>query len=140
MSYSPPIGTTDLYLEGIKTSLVGTVDLAKVVVVSPTQIATLLWFEELHKMYWEASYDFGGELRADSFMLNLNSFMLGVTYEPEGLESLVNFASPNTLFIFNGSDVLSTAVQAVGMICAGYENGKLLSLGNFDPRDVYEKS
>lgn len=113
---------------------------AKVVVVSPNQLATLLWFEELHKAYWEASYDFGGELRADHFIISPESFVLGVTPDTHDLEQLLGFVSPNSLFILNGSTELLVEAQAVNMTLACCENGKLLSLGKFDPRDLYAKS
>ena len=112
---------------------------AKVLVVSPTKVDTLHWFEEFKEAYWSSSYDFGGGLQEDSFTINQEWFALGLHPTADQVEQLAGFVSPNILIIFTDSDRIPHEVQVVALGNLNCGNGKLLSLGKFDPRGLNEK-
>lgn len=113
---------------------------AKVLVVSSTQSDTLGWFKEFQKAYWSSFYEFGGELHEDRFIISPDWFVMGLHPDLTQLEQVVGFMAENILVIFNGSENIPTIVQQAAMSHLSCGNGKVLSLGQFDPREIYEKN
>jgi hypothetical protein len=112
---------------------------AQVLVVSPTKAGTSNWFEVLKEAYWSSSYDFGGSLLEDRFILSSDSFILGLEPTVDQLDQSLGFTLSNTLVIFTDADRIPHEVQKILVQSLSLESGKLLSLGRFDPRGLNEK-